>query len=142
MKPFRTAAFALALGIAIPAHADVKCTMSYTLSGWSAFYKTYKGSGTVTCDNGQSMHVLLESKGGGLSVGKSTIDDGRGEFTGVRNIRDVLGDYANGSAHAGAGKEASATGLTKGDVSLSLTGKGRGVDVGVDFGKFSIMEGK
>ena len=84
------------------------------------------------------MKVLLKSEGGGFTFGKSTIDDGRGLFTGVNHINDVLGEYVSGCAHAGAGQSAAATGLTKGEVSLSLTGKGRGVDVGVDFGKFTI----
>jgi hypothetical protein len=121
-----------------PSASDVHCEMSFTLSGWSVFYKKYKGSGLVMCNNGQSMKVALKSEGGGLTAGKSTIDDGHGDFTGVHDIKDVLGDYATGGAHAGAGKSASASGLTKGDVSLSMTGKGRGVDLGVDFGKFTI----
>ena len=121
-------------------HADLKCEMSFTLSGWSIFYKIYKGTGSVTCTNGQSMKVALKSEGGGLTAGKSSIDNGHGEFVGVRDIRDVLGDYASGGAHAGAGKSSIASGLTKGEVSLSLTGTGRGVDLGVDFGKFTIAE--
>jgi len=118
----------------------MKCTMSYTLSSWAVFYKTSSGEGTVTCPNGQTMKVELRSEGGGFTFGKSTIDDGYGEITGVRDIRDVLGDYVSGGAHAGAGNSSAATGMTKGEVSLSLTGKGRGVDVGVDFGKFTISQ--
>lgn len=134
----RAIILACVLLAAAPAHADMKCQMDFTLGGWSAFYKIYKGSGTVTCANGQSLRVALKSEGGGLTVGKSTIDDGHGEFAGVRDIRDVLGDYVAGNASAGAGKSALATGLTKGEVSLALTGKGRGVNLGVDFSKFSI----
>lgn len=126
---------------ALPAQAgSLGCTMKYTLSGWSAFYKTASGRGTVNCSDGSAMEVKLSSKGGGLTFGKSTIDNGRGEFAGVRNIRDVLGDYAAGSAHGGAGDAAGVIGLTKGEVSLSLRGEGRGVDAGVDFGKFTISE--
>jgi len=126
---------------AMPAEAaGLSCTMKYTLSGWSVFYKTASGSGTVSCSDGSSMNVKLDSKGGGITFGKSTIDDGRGEFSGVRNIRDVLGDYAQGGAHGGAGDSAGVMGLTKGEVSLSLQGQGRGVDAGVDVGKFTISE--
>ena len=114
------------------------CDMTFTLSSRAVFYKTASGQGTVTCSNGESMKVALEAKGGGFTFGKSTIDEGHGEFTGVRAINDVLGDYASGGAHAGAGESHAATGMTKGEVSLSLTGKGRGVDFGVDFGKFTI----
>lgn len=135
---FPVAATIAALASLPASAASMKCTMQYTLSSWAAFYKTASGEGTVSCPNGQTMKVELQSKGGGFSFGKSTIDDGYGEFTGVREIDDVLGDYATGGAHAGAGQSNLAQGMTKGEVSLSLTGKGRGVDVGVDFGKFSI----
>ena len=74
----------------------------------------------------------------GISFGKTTIDDGHGDFSGVRNIREVLGDYAAGSAHGAAVKAGTSIGLTKGEVSLGLTGTGRGWDIGVDFSNFSI----
>ena len=43
-------------------------------------------------------------------------------------------------ASAGAQKSASAQVLWKGDVSLSLTGHGQGVNVGFSFGKLKIMQ--
>ena len=130
---------AIAVSLTAGAHPGlIKCDLTFTLSGWAAFYKTSKGHGVVTCSDGKTMNVKLRSEGGGFTFGKSTIDEGRGEFTGVNVITDVLGDYASGGAHAGAGSSVAATGLTKGEVSLSLTGKGRGVNLGVDFGKFTI----
>lgn len=120
------------------AAGDLTCTMRFTMSGWSAFYHTAKGSGVVTCSNGQSMKVKLTSTGGGLTVGKSSIDDGHGEFSGVRQISDVVGSYAAGTAHAGAVNSASATVVTKGEISLALSGTGHGWDVGVAFSKFTI----
>jgi hypothetical protein len=132
---------ALLAGGLLPAPAqagDLTCTMDFSLAGWSAFYKTASGDGTVRCSNGQRLAVRINAKGGGLSFGKSRIDDGHGEFAGVRDIRDVLGAYATAEAHAGAVKSAKAQVMTKGEVSLALTGKGRGWDVGVAFGKFSI----
>ena len=56
---------------------DVTCKLSFQMSGWSVFYKESSGSGTIKCSNGQSMAVKLQAKGGGLTFGKSTIDDGR-----------------------------------------------------------------
>ena len=132
-------ATALAL-ISLPAFAGgpVDCKMTFSLSGWSAFYKTASGQGTVTCDNGQSLPVTINAKGGGLTFGKSRVDHGTGEFSGVRDIHDVIGSYANAEAHAGAVKSAEATAMTKGDISLALAGKGEGWDLGVAFGKFTI----
>ena len=126
-----------------PAHSasNVKCQLSFTMSGWSAFYKTSSGSGTVRCDNGQSMKVKLSAKGGGLTVGKSTIEDGHGEFSGVANIGEILGSYISAEAHAGAVESAQAQVMTKGEVSLALSGKGRGFDLGVAFGKLTIKKG-
>ena len=71
--------------------ADLECKLKFTMSGWSAFYKCADGTGTITCNNGQSMAVKLAARGGGLTAGKSTIRDGRGEFAGVHNIDEVLG---------------------------------------------------
>ncbi|MHB1057949.1 MAG: hypothetical protein ACYC0F_08715 [Rhodanobacter sp.] len=122
-----------------PARAgDISCKMNFQLSGWSVFYKTASGSGTVHCSNGQSLRVKLRAKGGGLTFGKTKITDGIGKFTGIGSVRDVLGRYANAEAHAGAAKSAEAQVLTKGNVSLALSGKGEGWNLGVAFGAFII----
>jgi hypothetical protein len=119
---------------------EISCKMSFSLSGWSVFYKTASGTGTVRCSNGQSMHVKLRAKGGGLTFGKTHIDDGVGKFTGVYDIHEVLGHYANAEAHAGAVKSAGAQALTKGNVGLALSGKGEGWNLGVSFGAFIIEQ--
>lgn len=122
-----------------PVHAgEVSCKMRFELSGWSVFYKTASGSGTVHCSNGQTLHVKLRAKGGGLTFGKTRITDGIGKFSGVSNIRDIRGHYANAEAHAGAERSADAQVLTKGNVSLALSGKGSGWNLGVAFGAFII----
>jgi hypothetical protein len=124
-----------------PAHAgEISCKMTFSLSGWSVFYKTAKGSGTVRCSNGQTMQVKLRTKGGGLTFGKTRIDNGIGKFTGVYDIHEVLGHYANAEAHAGAVKAAGAQALTKGNVGLALSGKGEGWNLGVAFGAFIIEQ--
>jgi hypothetical protein len=136
--------FALVTGLlaaSIAAHADaakVDCRMKFSMSGWSAFYKRASGSGTITCNNGQSAKVRLEARGGGLTAGKSSIENGEGEFSNVKNIDEVFGKYVNAEAHAGAVKSSGAQALTKGEVSLALAGTGRGWDLGISFGKFTI----
>ena len=128
----------LALSTPVRAAEDIHCKMQFRLSGWSAFYKRAEGNGTVTCDNGQSMQVHLRAEGGGLTFGKTEIDDGRGNFTGVYDIHEVLGHYGGAEAHAGAQASANSQVVTKGNVSLALTGKGRGWNLGVAFGAFII----
>lgn len=130
----------LALGtVANTAQArETRCNMTFNISGWSMFYKTSSGTGKVRCDNGQTMTVKLRTKGGGLTFGKTRVENGIGTFTGVNDIKEILGHYGTAEAHAGADKSASAQVVTKGDISLALSGKGRGWNLGVAFGAFII----
>lgn len=116
----------------------LECKMTFSLAGWSAFYKTAAGTGTVSCSDGRMLDVRIETKGGGLTFGKSEIREGFGRFSEVYDIEQVLGAYAVAGAHAGAVNSAEAQVLTKGPVSLALSGKGQGWDLGVAFGKFTI----
>jgi hypothetical protein len=125
------------IGNTVQAKAD--CKLKFTISGWSAFYKRSDGSGTITCTNGQSMHVRLRARGGGPTVGHSTIKNGTGEFSGVNNISELLGSYVSAEAEAGAVKSAKAQIVTKGPISLALSGTGEGWEVGAAFGKFQIL---
>ena len=128
-----------ASALAAPARAaEIDCEMRFSMKGWSAFYKTSSGTGTIRCNNGQTMNVTLRAKGGGITFGKSSIENGIGEFSGVRNASELIGTYVAGEAHAGATKSAKAQVMTKGDVNLALSGKGRGWDLGIAFGKFVI----
>ena len=138
LVPCLLATMLVATAPAARAAGPVDCKLHFSMSGWSAFYKTLSGSGTVSCDNGQRMAVSIRSKGGGLTFGKSRIENGVGEFSGVSSIREVLGTYASAEAHAGAVKSAHAQVVTKGDISLALSGKGEGWDLGVAFGSFTI----
>jgi len=147
MKPALKTACAgvllLGFGLCSAAQADdLSCKMKFTLKGWSAIYKSYSGSGTVSCSDGSTMKVRLRSVGGGLTAGKSSIDDGHGDFAGVKNIRDIPGEYVSGGAGAGAVKSAGGQVLSKGEINVSISGTGRGWDVGVDLGKFTITEKK
>jgi hypothetical protein len=122
-----------------PAEAkDIDCELRYSLSGWSAIYKTASGRGTIRCDNGQSMRVTLALKGGGITFGKTNISDGRGKFSEVSNINDLLGNYAQAGVEAGAVKSTEAEVLTNGRTTLALAGKGKGWSLGVSGAKLTI----
>lgn len=141
-----TAAIALVLPFAAtlvsqPASAQtatVECRMDFSLSGWAIIYKEANGAGVVTCSNGQSANVNISARGGGLAAGKFEIDEGQGRFSAVRDISEIFGTYAQAEAQAGAVRSANAQALTKGEVSLALSGTGRGWDLGVSFGGFTI----
>jgi hypothetical protein len=139
-------ALVLALTLGLPSaqatEANLDCKLKFSLTGWSLVYKRAEGSGVVTCENGKSLPVKITANGGGLTVGKTHIDNGTGKFTDVRKIEDVLGTYAQGDASIAAGKAGTAQVLTKGTVSLALAGAGEGIDIGVSFGGFTIERAK
>jgi len=138
MAALATSAVLAAATPAAHAAGNIDCELRFNLSGWSLFYKTAKGTGTITCDNGASIPVSISAKGGGLTVGKSTIVDGKGRFTGAYALDDLFGTYGGAEAHAGAAKSSNAQVVTKGDISLALAGTGNGWDLGVGFGNFVI----
>jgi hypothetical protein len=111
----------------------VECKMRFNLSGWSAFYMTAAGNGTIICNDGETASIKLRATGGGITFGTSEVVGGTGTFSGARSLTELFGAYAQGEVHAGVVKSADAQALTKGKVSLVLAGRGRGVDIGVDF---------
>jgi hypothetical protein len=116
--------------------------MRFNLKGWSAIYKHSEGTGVITCNNGTSYPVTIVANGGGLTAGKSQIDNGKGKFSDVNNVADLFGSYAQGDASAGVVKGGTAQVMTKGTVSLALAGAGEGVELGISFGKFTINRAK
>lgn len=129
---------AVSAGNAAAAQPDLDCKLTFSLTGWSAIYEHANGHGMVTCANGRSMPVDITVRGGGLTAGKWRINDGKGKFTDVYKISDVLGNYAQAAASAGVVKSATAQVLSKGTVSLALAGHGQGINLGVSGAKFTI----
>ena len=148
MRTITSLAAAALLAVAVfhtaPAHAVGKfdCEMRFNLTGWAAIYKHAEGNGTITCNNGESMHVNIVARGGGLTAGKYQVDDGKAKFSDVSSLTELLGSYAQGEANAAVVKGGTAQVLTKGTVSLALAGTGSGVDIGISFGKFTISRAK
>ncbi|MEO7198918.1 MAG: hypothetical protein ABIY56_01735 [Dokdonella sp.] len=146
MKPVAlalVAAFGMAIFSAPAAQAaELDCKLTFNLKGWSAIYKHSSGSGVVSCNNGQTMRIKITANGGGLTAGKTRIDNGTGKFSDVHTINDVLGAYVQGEATAAAGKSSTAQVLTKGTVSLALAGTGEGIALGVSVGRFEISKAK
>jgi len=118
--------------------APVKCTMKFTLKGYSLFYKKADGQGTITCSNGESAKVKIALRGGGLTFGKNEIPEGEGRFSEVTGIDQIFGGYGAAEAQAGVGDSAQAAAYTKGSISLVLTGKGKGSTIGFAFGKLEL----
>lgn len=141
---FRILAAVGAVGIfllmAHPAFATpamTSCTMTYKMSGFSLVYKQYDGLGNISCSNGQRAQVALASKSIGFTIGKSEIE-GTGVFSDVRNLNEIYGSFVALEGHAGATKSVDGQILTRGEISLVLSGKGRGIDIGVTLGALTI----
>lgn len=131
----------LGLALLMPASealALTKCRMSFELRGWSFIYRNSNGTGTVTCENGESAPVRLTLHAGGLTAGKFDILNGEGAFSDVKDISEVFGTYVVASGHAGATKAVSGWAMTKGEISLAISGDGRGWTLGADLGGFTI----
>lgn len=141
MSPIHSCVLLLALAaVAAPAASarDLDCKLRYQIKGWSLIYKHTHGTGTVSCSNGKTMAVKITAKAIGLTAGKWHIDNGKGTFSDVHAISDVLGRYVQASANAGVVKSGEAQLLSKGPVSLALAGGGEGVNLGIDIGAFTI----
>ena len=136
----RIAVACAALLLATPAASAemIKCKLTYNLKGWSILYKYAKGSGRITCSNGQKADVAIVTHGGGISFGTHEVIEGKGTFSAVRDIVELYGGYVEATAHAGAGASADARGMMKGNVNLSMSGTGQGINLGFAFGSFSI----
>ncbi len=133
---------AACLSASVAYAGSTKCLLTFDLKEWAAFYESATGTGKITCDNGQSAAVTIRSKGGGLSVGKFTIKDGRGSFTDVSSIDEVFGKYLATERDAAAGKAADAWVMTKEKVSLALAGTGKGWELGFSVDEFIIEKQK
>lgn len=134
------AAAALAvLLLAAPAQAEmIKCRLKYDLEGWSFIYKYGRGSGKITCSNGQTAGVRITTNGGGATLGTEKVIGGKGVFSQVQKLSDLYGTYVEVDTHAGAGASADARAMMKGNVALSLSGLGEGISIGIAFGAFEI----
>lgn len=117
-----------------------ECDLKYTMKGWSAFYKTYKGSGTITCPSGQSANVNLSLQGGGFTFGGSEIKEGKGKIRGVSKLSEIYGSGFAVGGHAGFGKSIEARWIPKGSRTVTLSGKGSGYDLGWSMGSFKISK--
>jgi len=114
------------------------CTMDFELPSWAVFYKSGKGEGTISCDNGAKRSVTIRTHGGGVQFGKNNISNGFGKFSPVTGIDELFGKYASVGGHGGAVKARIGQSLSKDDISLDIKGTGTGVDFGFDFGSFRI----
>ncbi|MGF6757438.1 hypothetical protein [Paraburkholderia sp. GAS42] len=81
--------------------------------------------------------MSIQMHGGGLTAGKFHVS-GRGDISNVYSIKEVFGSYAQAGASAGVVQSGTAQVLTKGTVSIALSGTGEGVNLGVAVDKFDI----
>ncbi len=117
-----------------------ECSLKYTLKGWAAFYKTYNGTGVVSCPSGKRAKVNLSLKGGGFTFGAYEITDGKGTIRGINNIDDIYGGSFMIDGDAGFIKSVEGRWVPKGSRSVTLSGKGTGYHLGWAMGSFRITK--
>jgi len=132
------AAAALSMTAPVASAGMTSCRLKFDLEGWSIIYKYAKGSGRITCSNGQAADVRIVTHGGGATLGTHKVIGGRGKFSSVADIKDLYGGYAEADVHAGAGGAATARVMMKSNVNLTLAATGQGINLGVAFGSFRI----
>ena len=120
------------------ATGPVDCKPHFSMSGWSAFYKTLSGWHGQLRQRPAHGGVDPQQRAAGLTFGKTCIENGVGEFSGVRDIHDVLGHYAAAGGARGAGKSGARAGGDQGRHLGWRCRQGRGLDLGVAFGNFII----
>lgn len=126
--------------IAVPAQAStpyISCSMNYKLGGWSFVVSQYNGSGNVVCSNGQRAQVKLTSRSIGFTIGQSDLE-GVGYFSELKDISEIYGTFIALEGHIGAVKSGHGQVMTRGIVSLAISGSGRGFDIGVTLGGLNI----
>lgn len=117
---------------------NVNCTMQFELRSWAAFYKSGKGDGKISCDNGKKADIFIRTHGGGVQFGKFNIANGSGKFTPVKSIDELFGKYASVGGEGAAVKARIGQSLSKDDITLDIKGTGTGGGFGFDFGSFRI----
>ena len=138
MLRFILVSLPIALALCASAQATTSCKVTYGLEGWSVAYKTARGTGTITCADGQSMNVRIVTHGGGLTVGTQGVKNGTGRFSQTVKVEDLLRTYIEVTGHAGLGanKASEARAMFAGTKRLSLAGNGSGVGLGLAVGAF------
>jgi hypothetical protein len=120
------------------AESHVDCNLRFTAGQWSPQQAAVTGAGMLTCTNGSAMPVMVGASGPGIAAGRWSITDGRGAFGRVARIEDILGSYAAIEGDIGVSAAGTVQALTKGKLSLRLSGKGQGFSAGIAIRDFSI----
>lgn len=132
-------AAALAVGgFATEARAEMKCRLTFSLTGWAALAQHADGTGTVFCADGASVPVLIGVMGRATTAGTYRIDNGKGRFTDVHSMEDVYGTYIHTEADAVEVESLDDDVLTNGEVSLVLAPVGGPVSLGASVDVFVI----
>jgi hypothetical protein len=84
--------------------------------------------------------AILDRRATRFNQKRPDIVEGKGTFSGVKEIGEVFGTYVQAGASGSAIQGGQARAMTKGEISLALSGSGRGWDVGVSIGGFTITK--
>ncbi|MDP2600725.1 MAG: hypothetical protein Q8P84_08360 [Deltaproteobacteria bacterium] len=71
----------------------VECKITFKMKIHAELLETGKGTGTITCDNGQNVPVIVTSAGSWIAVHKSRWIEGEGTFSKVDALKKLFGGY-------------------------------------------------
>ena len=73
--------------------APLECKITFKIKVHAELLETGKGTGTITCDGGQTVPVIVTSAGSWIAVHKSRWIEGEGAFSKVDDLKKLFGGY-------------------------------------------------
>lgn len=120
------------------AEGHLDCTLRFTARQWSPLRGAVTGTGMLMCTDGSAVPVIVDASGPGITAERWNITDGWGVFDHVTRMEDALGRYTAIEGDIGVSAAGTVQTLTKGKLSLGLSGKGKGFVAGIAIRNFSI----
>lgn len=78
--------------IPLALHA-AECKITFKIKIHAELQETGKGTGTITCDNGETTPVVIKTAGSWIAVHKSRWVEGEGTFSKVDELQKLFGAY-------------------------------------------------
>ncbi|MDO8527883.1 MAG: hypothetical protein Q7T03_09380 [Deltaproteobacteria bacterium] len=137
--------FWLILGILVitsPAFAEpsTQCTLKFDMTTRPMFFTRGKGTGTITCDSGETANIIVRAYGGWVTLFQKKGIDGNGTFSKVEDISKLYGSYTDSQTTAGhSGALVKTPIVWKRNISLQFSGTPKGWNPGASMGEFRIL---
>lgn len=75
------------------AQSLLECKITFKIKIHAELQETGKGTGAITCDNGETTPVVIKTAGSWIAVHKSRWVEGEGTFSKVDDLQKLFGGY-------------------------------------------------